>query len=441
MNKRRCFISVVCFVTICSLAVGWRGWADEEPANVIGYVDEETVEQFPGGSDFFLFVKDTSRHIDEAVQTFEAASAVYSAGFSPGGGEILTASEDGAAQLWDIETAETVAEFPITTHTEPQPLQMEDVHPSQPAAISPDGRRVLTGFKDPPIRMWDAETGELIRTFTWGVDAVTALAFSHDGSQVLAVLARRDNGGGMRPTGIEGGRAPRRLTGNVIAKAWDAESGELLDVSDEIRRIQSQHYRRLTLLSPSPVNGEVLVGVRPVRESPYRITPYEEEYSVRRWTPLGGEGLPAVWRPNVGQIFHGVFTANGVPFLAVYGRHSNHLEFWDAAKEERVMTWPPGTEDNPFSVDEALVVDPGWGIHWEPPMAFEVSPCVTHAVMAYGPHAPARLWNIETGELVRSFTGHEKGPISVAFSPCGDYVLTGSWDGTARLWESGIGEE
>ena len=45
MNKRRCLISVVCFVTICSLAVGWRGWADEEPANVIGYVDEETVEQ------------------------------------------------------------------------------------------------------------------------------------------------------------------------------------------------------------------------------------------------------------------------------------------------------------------------------------------------------------------------------------------------------------
>jgi WD40 repeat protein len=43
----------------------------------------------------------------------------------------------------------------------------------------------------------------------------------------------------------------------------------------------------------------------------------------------------------------------------------------------------------------------------------------------------ARLWDVMTGKEVRRFTG----PItSVAFSADGKYILTGSEDGTARLW-------
>jgi WD40 repeat protein len=44
------------------------------------------------------------------------------------------------------------------------------------------------------------------------------------------------------------------------------------------------------------------------------------------------------------------------------------------------------------------------------------------------------LWDVATGEPVRSFYGHERRVNSVAFSPDGQLALSGSDDGTVRMW-------
>jgi uncharacterized caspase-like protein len=52
----------------------------------------------------------------------------------------------------------------------------------------------------------------------------------------------------------------------------------------------------------------------------------------------------------------------------------------------------------------------------------------------------ARLWDAASGEEIRAFRGHAVN--SVAFSPNGKHVLTGSyWDQTARLWDVASGHE
>lgn len=51
-----------------------------------------------------------------------------------------------------------------------------------------------------------------------------------------------------------------------------------------------------------------------------------------------------------------------------------------------------------------------------------------------------RLYDIQTGAVIRSFSGHTDQIYSVAFSPDGQSVLTGNLDRTARLWNTNSGQ-
>ena len=48
-------------------------------------------------------------------------------------------------------------------------------------AFSPDGRSVLSGSGDKTVKLWDAATGRLVRTFEGHSDWVNSVAFSQIG--------------------------------------------------------------------------------------------------------------------------------------------------------------------------------------------------------------------------------------------------------------------
>ena len=52
----------------------------------------------------------------------------------------------------------------------------------------------------------------------------------------------------------------------------------------------------------------------------------------------------------------------------------------------------------------------------------------------------ARIWDLETGDPLAVLQGHESTVWSVAFSPDGTRLATGSYDKTARIWDLESGE-
>ena len=51
-----------------------------------------------------------------------------------------------------------------------------------------------------------------------------------------------------------------------------------------------------------------------------------------------------------------------------------------------------------------------------------------------------RLWDLQTGELLRTLVGHEGMVFAAAMSPDGRQALSGSHDRTVRLWDLRTGQ-
>lgn len=87
----------------------------------------------------------------------------------------VASSGDSVIHVWDL-----------TTNKE-APRRFEGHQGRIPAmAISPDGRRLLTGGDDRTVKLWDAQTGKMIHSFAGHTDTITCVAFSPDGRRAVS---------------------------------------------------------------------------------------------------------------------------------------------------------------------------------------------------------------------------------------------------------------
>ncbi len=134
-------------------------------------------------------IGDVMRH-ESQQSPFGQGRFVLHAEFSPQGNRVVTASEDGAARVWDAETGKQVG----------QPLQHGDAvfH----ASFSPAGDRIVTASFDGTARLWNAEDGA-------PVGAVMHSSVADDGMHE-AVFSPNGN---------------RLVTASSTAQMWDAKTG------------------------------------------------------------------------------------------------------------------------------------------------------------------------------------------------------------------------
>nr|WP_242030487.1 MULTISPECIES: hypothetical protein [unclassified Coleofasciculus] len=51
------------------------------------------------------------------------------------------------------------------------------------------------------------------------------------------------------------------------------------------------------------------------------------------------------------------------------------------------------------------------------------------------------MWQPSTGKEICTLTSHSNGVSSVAFSPDGQILASGSWDKTIKIWQPGTGKQ
>lgn len=158
--------------------------------------------------------------------------------FSPDGlrllstGDQRTSDDYGIVTLWDAQTGARIRLFG-------EAIRAKSV------AFSPDGSKILAGVLErlgeiqgrnssrPIVKMWDADSGDLLRECEGHFDVVHSLAFVHDGTQILTA------GSDQR------------------VFLWDVETGRMVDSYDG-------HFRPAT--HPRPVDSW-----RPLRVGPFLV--------------------------------------------------------------------------------------------------------------------------------------------------------------------------
>lgn len=254
---------------------------------------------------------------------------------------------------------------------------------------SPDGRFILSGSSDGGIKLWDAPSGRLIRTFVEGED-VRYVQFLPGGKTFFSVNEK----GGVGVWNIAGGRP--------------------------VRGFSLSREKEPALIDPVSFDGSV---VRAIVSSRLYAAQLSE-----------GKALPPEQLPEgapVKKYFSGydfghknLVTADGKRMLSAVPEDPSDIRF------KKLILWELSTGKILFSLDG----------HSDRIDAVALSLDESYAASG-GRDKTVRVWDLKTGKAVAVLTGHQKEIEALAFSPDRKYALSGSRDHAMKLWDIEAGKK
>jgi len=354
------------------------------------------------------------------------SAAAYSVKWSPTGAYFVTSSDDRTVIVWDARTLRP-------TVLRGQTGSIIDT------AISPDGRTVYSGGLDSFVFAWDLD-GErsLAQPLPHGTvatfpdlrkfnDEATLMVHLHadSGRLDLLDLTPQDGPGDMSITSPEF-RLPFDMDiDNAGRTAAVIRHDPLTGLTARVVDLVGHRVRPFTVRIDAPSRDQVNYRGVALSADGRFVYAVDFQWRLRRWDAMSGAEVTNVeYRTDTQRYQPGTRTpvddASAVPFLAADGRtmaiftDSQTIEFLDVATGRHLSTTrisePQGPTYPVFSADGrmlAIPTDNGW----------------------------INIVDSRTGALAYHWVVAD-GPVSsAAFTPDGRYLLTGSTDGKAVLWQ------
>ncbi|KIM28403.1 hypothetical protein M408DRAFT_140845 [Serendipita vermifera MAFF 305830] len=329
-------------------------------------------------------------------------SGVSSVTYSPNGRHIVSGSWDQTIRIWDANTGTAMGE-PLTGHTD----RVASI------ACSPNNRHVVSGSHDGTIRIWDMETGrEVCEPLPGSESWVTSVAYSPSGHHIISGSYEQTIRIWDAETGAVVGEP---LTGHshwVASVAYSPNGRHIISGSQDMTvRIWDAETRTAV---GQPLTGHTH-GINSITYSPngLYIASGSDDQTIRIWNAETGV---AMGEPLTGHT-HGVtsvtYSPNGQ--YIVSGSYDQTVRIWNA--------------------DTGVAVRGPLTGHTHVVTSVAYSPNGRHVVSG-SYDKTIRIWNVETGTAVgEPLTGHTEEVTSVAYSPNGRRIVSSSSDGTIRMWD------
>jgi WD40 repeat protein/serine/threonine protein kinase len=310
----------------------------------------------------------------------EGRATVVGLAFSPDG-RWLAATQKTWVRLWDARTGRFAKE-----------LNLSDQVPDRLArlAFAPDSKVLAVGDQDGSIHLLDVETGRCSRKLPPGtglppnrpgLHAVTALAFSPDGRQLVVGHGNLLNN-------------PLPPDHDQAAHAWDVRSGKLLRTLPHRNTVYS-----LAFVRPDDSDSGRAILLSGCRDRRVRT------WDVATWQP--GRSWTAATR-----IRSLALSPSGDKVAA--GLEDGDIEVWQMGSGQRLLL----LKEHGRSVDAVAFTPDG------------------NTLVSAGDDHTVRLWQLRGGRMLLRLRGHVETVMVLAISPDGDTIASGDRLGTVRLWRA-----
>lgn len=373
---------------------------------------------------------------------------IYALDFSRDGTRLISGGADNVVRFWDVANRTMVEDF--TNHT-------DDVYA---VAFSPDGSRAVSGGRDARIISYDAINLETIGLpLDAGGESVVTLAYKPDGRTLFSAgfndrILRWDS---TRYPPIPAG-APLVGHINAIEELSFDRAGTLMFSSSRDGTVIIWSLEGSDLITPR-ANHIPVRWAGAVSSDGAILATGGDEPTIQFWDTLSGQRTGQVI--SVDETVYALQFSPDNTYLATADR-AGDVRLYLSSGERLRRTWlsdGAAVRSLAFSRNSSLlaygdnvgkifVVVPETGDYLIYNRYYRPNDTKIYAIRAIDFHPNGRwlaiggdagiaeIRDVATGDLIREFTGHRESIYTLAFSPDGALLATGSFDNTVIISES-----